>query len=237
MNYNIDWEKTVENIKYLMLGRTYKKNFSEVFGVDVRAVQKKISTSAKTELSIRELMILADYFECDIMDLIIIEGEKYNSPPSNWEDGWRKIEVEDKSCEDVIYTLDVLKKINEEYEIRNLSELLLYIPLIEEEVLRDAIRRCYGNLTYCSKDYVMQQLSFLYKSIPDCKAKREADEYRDKVLRVKGSPWNNLYEVTNVDDYYYKNIERYRSEGNSKLWSYEYDKEQIEKKRKEILGL
>lgn len=41
MNYNIDWEKTVENIKYLMLGRTYKKNFSRVFGVDVRAVQKK----------------------------------------------------------------------------------------------------------------------------------------------------------------------------------------------------
>ena len=76
MNYNIDWEKTVENIKYLMLGRTYKKNFSRVFGVDVRAVQKKISTSAKTELSIRELMILADYFECDIMDLIILEGEK-----------------------------------------------------------------------------------------------------------------------------------------------------------------
>ena len=145
--------------------------------------------------------------------------------------------MEDKSCEDVIHTLDILQKINEEYEIRNLSELLLYIPLIEEEVLRDAIRRWYGNLTYCSKDYVMQQLSFLYKSIPDCKAKREADEYRDKVLRVKGSPWNNLYEVTNVDDYYYKNIERYRSEGNSKLWSYEYDKEQIEKKRKETLGL
>ena len=44
MNYEIDWGKTIENIKYLMMGRTYKKNFSELFYVDVRAVQKKIST-------------------------------------------------------------------------------------------------------------------------------------------------------------------------------------------------
>ena len=83
MNYNIDWEKTVENIKYLMLGRTYKKNFSRVFGVDVRAVQKKISTSAKTELSIRELMrvmSIPDDFKWsdeNINNLSDVERKKY----------------------------------------------------------------------------------------------------------------------------------------------------------------
>lgn len=139
MNYNVNWERTVEHINFLLQGRTHKKNFSELFGVEGRAVQRKLSATAKQELSISELMMLADYLKCDIMDLVI--------------------------CED--------------------------------------------------------------------------DAYRDNVLRVKGVPGNNLYGLHDKEynKYYYANLQRYFEDGNSGLWSYEYRKQQIEKKRKESLGL
>lgn len=239
MNYKVDWEKTVENINVLMQGRTYKKNFADLFGVDGRAVQRKISTAAKKELSINELMMLADYFECDIMDLVILEGEAYVEPSPDWNDGWRRIRVEDETPESVNNTLEIINKIKEDYEIRNLYEFLLYLPLMEEERVRDMVFRCYGDLTYDRKSYVMRLLSSLYHSIPDCAAKREADEYRDNVLRVKGVPGNNCFGLDNEEHnkYYHANLFRYLEDGNSGLWSYDYKKEQIEKRRIESLGL
>ena len=58
-------------------------------------------------------------------------------------------------------------------------------------------------------------------------------------MRVKGVPGNNLYGLEDEEHmkYYYANLQRYYDEGNSGLWSYEYRKEMIEKKRKETLGL
>lgn len=239
MNYNVNWEKTIEHINFLLQGRTHKKNFSELFGVEGRAVQRKLSATAKQELSISELMMLADYFECDIMDLVIGEDDTYIGPSPDWKEGWRKIEVEDKSPEEVNHTLEFLNELKNGYEIRNIYEFILYLPLIEEERIRDMVIRCYGDLTYDRKPYIMEKLTMLYHSIPDCEAKRDADKYRDNVLRVKGDPRNNLYGLHDEEHmkYYYANLQRYYDEGNSGLWSYEYRKEMIEKKRKETLGL
>ena len=110
---------------------------------------------------------------------------------------------------------------------------------MEDERIRDMAIRCYGNLTYDRKAYIMEKLTMLYQSIPDCEAKRDADRYRDNVLRVKGDPRNNLYGLHDEAymKYYYANLQRYYDEGNSGLWSYEYRKEMIEKKRRETLGL
>lgn len=212
---------------------------SELFGVEGRAVQRKLSATAKQELSISELMMLADYLKCDIMDLVICEDDAYIGPSPNWQEGWRKIEVEDKSPEDVNHTLEFLNELKKDYEIRNLCEFILYLPLIEEERIRDMVFRCYGDLTYDRKPYLMSLLSNLYRGIPECAAKRDADAYRDNVLRVKGVPGNNLYGLHDKEynKYYYANLQRYFEDGNSGLWSYEYRKPQIEKKRKESLGL
>lgn len=238
MNYMVDWEKTFENINFLMSGRTYKKNFAELFGIVERAAQRKLSTCGKKRLSITELMMLADYFECDVSDLIILDGERYVAPEIDWQADWRKSKVDDKSPEDVSNTLEMLSSIKEDYEIRNLSEFLLYLPLIEEEILRDTVYRCFGNLTYNNRHYVMEQLSGLYHSIPDCEAKRDADKYRDNVLRVKGVPGNNLFGLMdeNYNKYYFRNLQRYVEDGNSELWSYEYKRDFIEQKRKGCLG-
>lgn len=239
MNYRVDWERTVENINVLLQGRTYKKNFAELFGVEGRAVQRKISTAAKQELSISEFMMLADYFGCEILDLVIFEGEVYTPPSSDWKEGWREIEVEDKNPKEVTYTLETLKKIKEKYEIRDIYEFLLYLPLIEEENLRDVVVRIDGDLTYDRRAYIMKQLTWLYQSIPECEAKHDADKYRDNVLRVKGAPGNNPFGLQDAvyNKYYDANLRRYLEEGNSGLWSYEQKKEEIEKRRKECLGL
>lgn len=238
MNYKVDWEKTVENINFLLMGRTHKKNLSEIFGVEGRTVQRKISVAAKEELSISEFLMLADYLDCDVMDLVILESDLYVEPCPDWNDGWRKVEIEDKSSEEVKKTLDINRKIKESYEIRNLFEFLLYVPLFEEERLRDVVFRCAENLTYDHKHYVMSLLSRLYRSIPECGAKRDADAYRDNILRVKGAPGNNLlgFEDKNFYKYYYKNLERYLEEGNSDLWSSEIIRNPKEKKKAESLG-
>lgn len=239
MKYDVDWAKTIEHINFLMQGRTYKKNFSELFGIEVRAVQRKLSVAAKQELSISELMMLADYFGCDIMDLVILEDEPYVEPSPDWKKGWRKIEVDDKSSEDVNHTLEFLNGLKNDYEICNLYEFLLYLPLIEEEWVRDMVFRCYEDLTYDRRPYVMSLLSNLYHKIPDCAAKCDADAYRDNVLRVKGAPGNNIFgwDDEEYNKYYHANLHRYLEEGNRGLWSYDYRKEQIEKRRKECLGL
>ena len=61
MNYNVNWEKTSEHINFLLQGRTHKKNFSELFGVEGRAVQRKLSAAAKQEFQTKmmaELLFL-----------------------------------------------------------------------------------------------------------------------------------------------------------------------------------
>ncbi len=239
MNYNVDWDKTIENIEFLLMGRTHKNKFSEMFCVTGRQAENKISTRSKKGLSISELLMLSDYLECDVTDLVILEDDPYVAPSSDWREGLRKEEVSDKSPEDVKETINSLKEIKENYEIRNLAEFLLYLPLMEDEKVRDMVVRCYGHLTYDDRHYLMSQLSYLYKTIPDCGAKRDADACRNNLLRVKGVPGNNTFGVKDkdFDKYYYRNLERYLEDGNSGLWKYESNKEWIERRRKETLGL
>lgn len=238
MNYEVDWEKTIENIEFLIWDRTYKNKFSEMFHVSERQVRNIISKNTQNGLSISELLILSDYLECDVMDLVILRDEPYIAPNPDWREESDR-EVSDKTPEDVKNTIETLREMKENYEIRNLAEFLLYLPLMEDKDVRDMIVRCYGHLTYDDRHYLMSKLSYLYRTIPDCGAKRDADAYRDNVLRVKGVPGNNTFGIKDkdFDKYYYRNLERYYEEGNNELWSYERNKEWIEKRRQETLGL
>lgn len=222
-NYNVDWSKTIENIGFMLYDRTHKKNLSDAFNLDERQVQRKLSGSTKKGLTISELLMLADYLGCELMDLVVMEEDTYVMPNPNWDKNWRTAKVHDKSAEEVNDSLQISKEIKDSYAIRNLYELLLYIPLIEDERLRDVVCRCYDNLECNSRHYVMSQMSYLHKRIPDSPAKRDADAYRDNVLRVKGNPWNNKYGLydKNFNMHYYQNLKRYYKEGNSGLYDSE----------------
>lgn len=211
MNYNINWEKTIEHINVLLQGKTYKKNFSELFCLGARAVQEKLSGKRKGELSISELMILADYLSCDITDLLVCEEDTYIEPDSEWKDACKKTEVEHVASNEVMEWIELNRNIRSHYEIRNLREFILYFPLMPEKTLKDVIYRCYGNLPYTREGYFMGQLTYLYRQIPESEAKSEADKYRDKVLRVKGAPENNTFGLIDKDynAHYSAELERY----------------------------
>ncbi len=221
--YNVDWEKTIEHIGFMLHGRTHKKNLCEAFSLDERQVQRKLSAATKKGLSISELLMLADYLGCELMDLIVMEEETYVMPELGWDKEWRTAEVEDRSVEEVNTSLKIHQEIRDSYEIRNLYELLLYLPLIEEEQLREVICRCYDNLECDKRHYIMSQMSYLHEQIPDCPAKRDADNYRNNVLRIKGHSGNNIYGFhdKNFNKHYYQNLKRYLRDGNSRLYASE----------------
>lgn len=65
----------------------------------------------------------------------------------------------------------------EHYEyapIKTLLQFLIYLPLVDEEDLWDAIRRIEG-YPFEREGYVLNLLQWLYREIPDSEAKRYAD--------------------------------------------------------------
>ena len=223
----VDWEKTMHHIRYLLKGRTYAKCFSEIFGVSERAAEYKLMSANRSELTVDEMVILANYFGCDIMDLLVFDSEACVLPDFKECESVQKRSVEHLSADSIKRYLEIFDRIDESYEIKNISEFLLYLPLIEDEALRDVVFRCYGNLEWKEMNYVKRQLTHLYKHIPDSEVKRNADDYRDNVLRVKGEPQENSYGIDeeSLEKAYYENLVRYLNEGNSNL----YENERIKK--------
>ena len=196
------------------MGKTTANNFDKIFEVVPRAVQEKLNSEKKVELSISELAILSRYLQCDIDDLIIFEGDNsINIPLSTKEKQTLGI---DTSPEDVINTIKMNEQIDFKYQIKNIYEFLLYLPLMDESILKDIVFRCVGNLN-TQRDYVKKQLNYLYKKIPDSPAKTYADFYRDNVLRFKGPPC----EIENRDIFsndYFNTVWKYRNG-----YDYDYD--------------
>ena len=114
-NYNVDWSKTIENIGFMLYDRTHKKNLSDAFNLDERQVQRKLSGSTKKGLTISELLMLADYLGCELMDLVVMEEDTYVMPNPNWDKNWRTAKVHDKSAEEVNDSLQISKEIKDSY--------------------------------------------------------------------------------------------------------------------------
>ena len=213
-SFNVDWSKTIENIKFLLAGRTYTGNLSDAFSLSVRAVQRKLSSKNKSGLSIEELAIVARYLRCDIWDLVVFETDPFFAP--NTEEIKKYPWVEHRSPEDVTRSLLVSDGDYIDFPIRDIYEFLLYLPLIDEQWLRDVVYRCYGNYGPMQRDYIMNQLGFLYNSIPESPEKAYADYCRDNELRAKGDK-TVLFDSMDGESEYWSNLFRYRSNGNSGL--------------------
>ena len=222
MDHKIDWIKTKENINFLLHSKTHKNKLAEALGLGVRAVQIKLQESSN-RLFVDDLVVLADYLECNMEELLIFEDDKYIGPDKGWKNKWGKVEVDDEDKEQVKKRLESNRKRKESYPIRDLAEFMLFLPLINERALRDVTFRCYEMLTYDHRHYLMTQLEYLYRCIPEGGAKREADEYRDNIVRVKGAPVNNVYSLTKADfnKAYKEKLKNYPRERIFSAWSLE----------------
>lgn len=210
--YEVDWFKTKENIKSRLKGKAYHSCFSELFSYTVRDVQKKLRPDDSTELTIGELVIIAKYLCCDVLDLIVPNSDSHISPEQEY------INCQETPVHKTAKALNASFTLQEKYDetiaIRDIYELLLYLPLVDDEILRDVVFRCCGNLHSNNRGYIRSQLSYLHRTIASCPEKEYADSYRDNVLRVKGDPIHNAFDNQYSETYFY-NLLRYRDEGNS----------------------
>lgn len=222
MKYKVDWIKTKENINFLLHSKTHKNKLAEAFCLGERTVQVKLQESS-SGLLVDELVLLACYLECNMEELLVFTDDKYIGPEKGWKNKWHQCDVEDEDQEQVKKRLELNIKRKESYPIRDLAEFMLYLPLINERELRDVSFRCYERLTYDQRDYLMKQMEYLYDSIPESDAKREADAYRDNILRVKGAPGNNTYSFRepNFNRSYKEKFKNYSRERKFSLWSLE----------------
>lgn len=155
------------------------------------------------KLSIGELVLISRFLQCSLEELVILQGDTYTGLPC--ENGEGKPELE--TAKAVQEYISMVEKQNSECKIRNLNEFLLYLPLVNEAVVRDVVFRCYGNLEIDESNYMRSQMNYLYKTIPDCPEKRYADWYRDNVLRVKGHPREDFLGESYGDAYFLKILE------------------------------
>lgn len=210
--YEVDWFKTKENIKSRLKGKVHHSCFSELFSYSVRDAQRKLQPGDPTELTIGEIVIIAKYLCCDVLDLIVLNSDSYISPMQEYINCWEK--VEHNTPEKLKESFRLQEKLDESIAIRDVYELLLYLPLVDDEILRDVVFRCWGNLHSNNREYIRKQLSYLHRTIASCPEKEYADSYRDNVLRIKGDPIHTTFDNQHSKEYFY-NLLRYRYEGNS----------------------
>ena len=211
-SYEVDWKKTKQNIKSRLKGRAYASAFAGQFHLSERSCQNKMNPDNTTSLSISELAIVAKFLGCDILDLLVFYGDSYVAPKYDFSTE----DKEDPSCktsDELDEAMDSINLMYQRYEIRDVYELLLYLPLIDDIVFRDVVFRCCGNLESFDRHYLKKQLAYLHKSIIDSPEKKFADNYRDKVLRVKGDSRSNAWDIQYIEEYL-ENIERYAKDGN-----------------------
>lgn len=58
MGYEVNWEKTIENIVFRLCAKAHVNGFTEAFCICKKAVQNKLGIPNKSKLNISELAIL-----------------------------------------------------------------------------------------------------------------------------------------------------------------------------------
>lgn len=206
--YQVNWDRTVENVRFRLHGHANARTLTDLLGVSEKNIQAKLQVPNKVRFTISELTMLARFLGCTLMDLVVFESDPYVRPSDEVLTLPEPAEL--TNSKDVTKFVRFREELDESTEIRDIYELLLYLPLIDAYKLHDIVFRCSGNLLD-SRDYVKEQLNYLYRTIRRSPAKDYADAYRG-VLRTKGDP----YELDKKNDesllqQYNDALDRYRA--------------------------
>ena len=185
----IEWDRTTENIRFLMHGKLDLEGCARLLGIDEKYVLEKLQVPNKTRLTLTEVNQIAFYLQCDIADLLVFKSDDYVKPTDK---------MLARISEEGIDPLDMVKFYEQWYleqEIRDIYEFILYLPLVEENVLRDVVFRCGGDVDISRRGYIKGMLNYLYRTIRRTPEKEYADAYRDRVLRTKGDYKKSEWEM------------------------------------------
>lgn len=191
-NYNspkIDWDRTVENIRCLMHGKLDLEGCTRLLGIDEERVLEKLQVQNKTRLTLTEVNQIAFYLQCDIVDLLVFKSDDYVKPADEM------LEMISDEGSDPLDMVKFYEQWDQEQEIRDIYEFILYLPLVEENVLRDVVFRCGGDVDISRRGYIKGMLNYLYRTIRRTPEKEYADAYRDRVLRTKGDYKKSEWEM------------------------------------------
>ena len=186
--FEVDWQASADNLKGMLKGKITYSVLAEVMCVETKTIYNWVNN--KTTPSMNDLVLLAKFLNVDILDILVIKGER--DCPITRDDVISAIDLEHKvvaNLEDKTVKNDFPCKesvaatvIRNEYQrqhnkISNLNEFLLYLPLCDLLLLADMLLRINGNLKH-KQHYIEEQLDYLYRKIPESPAKTYADQRR-----------------------------------------------------------
>jgi hypothetical protein len=193
--FAIDWARTGDNIRTLLdikmdqLGYNggNSANFMKATSVALHKSERTIFTwlDGTKHPSIEDLVLLTKFFNNSLEDIIEIKGhvenkpirplfEKYSDAQQGHNDEALQIEFDFASavlCNEME---------NQEYPIKTLADIILYLPLFTKEIFNDCLYRIQGD-TYGDerKCYILKKLSYCYNNIENLDARQFADNLRE----------------------------------------------------------
>ena len=158
-----------------------------------------------SHLNLDFLTMIAEAMGYKLQDLIDDESIRSNAeklyfdPQADHDDNRMEIDCAVYK-QQLFYPMPLKGSFYDNYPIKTLLQLILYLPLLDERLLYDSLLRIGGDL-FRNEEYVLDQLLFLYKSIPESDAKRFADSA--------------------VKEYTYENFKNFYAEGTTesdRIW-------------------
>lgn len=232
--FAVNWEATSDNIKSLIKNNVSCATLAEAMCVSKRTVENWCNNKAKP--SIDSLILIAKLFNLDLLDILVTNGQlgeqitdkDYNETCEKVKHCYAKKVLYNSKFEinskEEVYNLIVLNElVKTTYPVTTLDEFLLILPLVNFPDLQEFFIRINGNIG-TNKDYVYNQLKYLYDNIPNDKAKKYVSRikeyyltypsvnyiYEDSQLPIKLLKSEKYIETTYKTDEYKKMYKAYK---------------------------
>ena len=243
----INWEATSDNIKSLLnIHGIAKSVFAKAMCVSEKTVHNWCNGKVDGNPKLQELIIMALFFDVDIMDIVIINGrinKKINSQDINEmielidgrEEKYIEKNGEYQFEEDIIIEFMQKEKLRSRQKINNLDEFMLYLPLFRPKDLAEFVYRSNGILA-TNREYVKIQLNKLYEGIEPQDAKDYADCVKLFCLtypQIDNIDYKNKFDMKEIKYQEFKKIQE-SPEWLVKFYAYEKAVDNWTKKIKEL---
>lgn len=187
--FQINWEATSDNIRGLMNGRISKDVLAKAMCVEKRTIYNWCNN--KSHPAIDQLVLLAKFFNVDLLDILIINGQlgkqideddynQFQEFIENNEDYDDKYEV--NNAEEFKLNVIYNEYVNHSLPIKSLEELLLVLPLFNPHNFSNVLLSFDGDVGWRNRNYILRRLKRLYDQIEDTKAKEYVKYYKEYFL-------------------------------------------------------
>ena len=210
--FSIDWKATGDNLRDLMSDTVSEETLAKSMYVTKRTIYNWCS--GKSHPSIDQLVLLAIFFNVDILDILATKGENNKcierSDLCEIEELEKSLDIDSSSSKyeiqnelNFIHTVLKNEYAKKCFPINTLEDFLICLPLFSLRDIRDFLQRIEGNWgkSKGQKYYRREKLKYLYDHIENKKAKKFVEFYKQYFLE---KPF--LETITNNSKLDYKHV-------------------------------